>query len=794
MSTLYVDTDVWMVIVTLQKKDGSGSTTYNLGKEFYPASGVYSGSGIIYPVLAELPTCPRSCGLNSAIRHNVTLRIQAHTPLSNVNTTFLDLLTTHNYQNGVIQIRYYPKPDDAVATDAAANIRQTLEIVDIGFGSEENILEIQARDTWFKDKRFGVDFISADFLDNVSDYEDKWKGECAPVAFGDSEDGTTGVIVSACPVHDSNLPSTYQSFNLCYGITSTTMSGAGQFFTPRTYYVANPFRDLDPRDYLPLSMQSDIYPGAGTVPLAGPTTLVVGTNFPMYQWRLATKYTPGTTARMISSCTARIYRVGTIAAGTGQLMISVYKAVQVNGTNWATVGSVLGQATYDAVNLSTSAANVAFFFEKPLILPPNHYYFFILEWTNTTDTANYVMQKYDTADTSDPVYTNDQLINRDGWTETAGRHQLQIWDYGTTSNVTGTDIGSRTIMNNQITTTGTGTNPYYFGDVDFKVGLAGLWDDSSGTYSGSASSTMNNAAAFIHFLLRDSTFGANVSSSYADYTAIDAVRTILGVNLKIAFVQETPASVADMINEICRQSRLRLYKTRAGKMSLNFPVPLTGTYTADITEADYRGDFRVISVTESPDSDLINSIDVLYAPDAIGVHSDAALNRKVRDQKYLELEYIRDGSTGESATDTARGVAATASIALYGTRAAVWRFDMHNRSSTVKKVLNYYFDRYSKQRQILTCRIPMKTWYSTLDLFSTFRGVHQRISNTVGSRGDEPAKVTDGAGSTALIYNQGVLLTSLLGGTHTGEIMKIEESGAYMTITVESVNSFEGYV
>ncbi len=515
----------------------------------------------------------------------------------------------------------------------------------------------------------------------------------------------------------------------------------------------------------------------------------------MNQWRFATKITLGSTGRMISEVTARLKKSGTITAGMGQLMVTIQRAVNITGSQWAAVGPPLYQAAnIDPTALTGSDVNYAFLFGDIPRLPPGHSYFFIEEWTNATDATNRPICKYNGADTSDPLYTNDQTVNKNGWTQTSARHQLQVWDYGTTSVILGTTSGNYAIMNTLITSTGGGTQVNAFGDIDFKVGLSGLTDNSNGDYTGTPNALLENPADIIHFLLREPSFGAGLSSTYADYTAIAAVRSTIGTGLKAAWAQESPASVAEIINEVCRQFRLRLWKTRAGKMSLNFPTPESGAYDFDLSEASHRGDLRVLGITESPDTDLINSIDVLYSPDAIGVHSDAALDRKVVDQKYLELEYIRDGATGEASNDTQRAAAATASIALYGLRAAVWRFYMHVRQDGVRKVLNYYFDRYSKQRTLLTVRIPRKTWYSTIDLFSKGRTKHSRIMGVVGSRGDEPVRVTDGAGSTALIYENGVPVTSILEGTHTGECLKIEESGAYMVITVESMNSFEGYV
>ncbi len=785
MSTLYVDTDIDLVVITLNKKDGSGTTTFTLGKEFYPAEGIYSGSPVVYPALVDLPSITRSCGTNVAVRHSTTIRVWAHTPLSSVTDCFADLLQTHDYQNGTCEVRYYAKSDDGTTTDGGDNIRATLEIVAIGAAIDDNVLEIQARDTWFKDKEFGRRFVAADFGNNVDEYEEAWKGEFAPVTFGDSEDGATGVIASSCPLYNSDLGSGFQSIHLNVGLCPDT-----SLYSKRSLYVRNPFKHLDSRDWLPLSTFNNIY--AFKAPYHGPTTLVAGTNFPMYRWRFAAKITPGSSARLIGGATVRLIRVGTITEGMGQLLVTVKEAVQVNGTNWATVGNVLAQAALDAVNLSTSASNVNFYFETPFVAVPGHSYFVICEWTNTTDTTNYINIKYDTTVTLDPCYTNDQQVTREAWTETAAQFQMQVWDFGAESAVFGSDFGDYLIVTQRLDNLMPGTNPYQFSGVDLKAGVGGLIDTVAGLYTGSANARIENPAAIIHFLLRDTVFGAGVSASFADYTEIDSVRAYIGSNLKAAWVQESPASVGEMIAELCRQFRLRFFKTRGGKMSLNFPMPMTTDLVFDLSEGANRGDLRLVSIQESSDGDLVNSIDALYSPDALGVRLEEALNRKVKDQKYLELEFIRDGKTGEGYDDATRGAFATASQALYGIRSAVWRWFMHIRQAGARYVLNYYFDRYHKQRKLVTIRVPRRSWYSSIDLFTKGRVFHSRLPGYVGARSDEPVKESDGAGTLVTAHYDGVPITGFNQGEHSGEVLRIEESGAYMLVTVENMNSFAG--
>ena len=914
MSTIFQDQDIDIAKIVAQKKDGSGSSTFYLGLDYWGSGLLYTSSPVVYPVLAEAPTNKRSCGTNMAVRHNITLKVFAHTPLSSVNNTFADMLATHDFHGAAVTLYYYPKTEDGLATDAAANVRQTLEVVSTDHLVDDNIISIVCRDTWFEDKDFGHRLTDADFGTGVTNYSDQWVGEIAPFIFGDSEDGTTGVIASSCPLYDNQLVSdgSGNTYQRVYVMACVADDETG--ILKRQIYVRNPFQDLDIRQWLPLSTLNNTY--AFKAPLAGPTTLVAGSDFSMRQWRFATKYAPGTTARMIGGCTVRHKCAGTITAGSGQLMVTVKKAVNITGSQWATVGNVLAQATIDATVLTASGVNYNYYFEKPLVLPPNNTYFFICEWTNTTDDStyatgtftndgtnfsngdtvtidsktytfqsvltnvdgnvkigasntasvtnlyhainalggaagtdyaastvahtsvtatnptsttvlvttrvtgsagnsiastdtaahgswggstlsggtpgNYPIIKYDGTDTSDHCFTNDQTVNRDGWTDTAARFQLQVWDFGAEGAVTGTPIGDYYIYTQRLDNLMPGVNPHTFDGPEFKIGLGVT--DANGTYEASPGDTLQNPAALVHFLCKNPVFGMDLSSSRADYTTMGTVRGTIATGLSLGFSVEQSITCGDLIESICHQSRLRFYKTRAGKVTLNFPTPLTGTFAADLTEAAYQADLRVLSIGESDESQLINRVDVVYNVDVLTLNQDPALARRVKDSRFLGLEYSYPGETGTISDDSTRGDLMSDSLALYGERSALWRFELHQRGAGVRKVLNYYTDRYGFVRLQSAVRVLRKQWYNTLDLFSQVRVRHSMIPTTFGNRSEEPGKLHDGAGTEVKAYNEGVLTKILITGEIKGEILEITEQGPYMTILVETMHSFESYV
>lgn len=306
---------------------------------------------------------------------------------------------------------------------------------------------------------------------------------------------------------------------------------------------------------------------------------------------------------------------------------------------------------------------------------------------------------------------------------------------------------------------------------------------------------MENPASIIHFLLRNQTLGLGLSFYRADYAAIDATRGYVGTGtLKAAAAVESDASVGEVIATLCNQFRMRLYRTRTGKVSLNYPVPVTvGTLDVDVSEADQRVECALESFSESPETEIVNSIDLLYKPDSLSVNSDPALARKIADSKYTAREYIHDAATGDSVSDSFRAAASTASQALYGLRAALWKFDWIVRPDVARKVLNYFFDRKSFQSKLVTVRVARRQWYSqALDLFSRARVRHTTIPNQLLCRFDEPTKTTDGSGTLQKMYLDGVPVSGIVQGEIVGEVSSIREEGPWITMTIEQAESFSG--
>lgn len=790
MSTLFEDTEIEVVKVVVNKRNGTGSTTLYLTEDFWWFGAIYSSSPVTYPVLIDSPAAKRSCGINMAVRHNVNINIYAQAPLTNVNNTFADLLNTHDFHGAGVQIRYYSKSADGTATDSdSVNLRQVLEVVDVVHNQDENTIQLVCRDTWFDDKEFGHRYVDADFSTNVDNYKNQWVGEVAGFTFGDSEDGSTGVILSSCPMFKSELVSdgagnTYQRSYIHCGVSD----GANEVApVKRSLYVRNPFKNLDSRSWLPLSTFNNTY--TFRAPYKGPTTLVAGTDQPMYKWRVGCRVSPGSTARLIGGFTVRHTKTGTITAGSGQLMVTVREFRQLSGSNWTAVGNILAQVAIDPTTIG-AAANFNYHLPVPLVLPPNRHYLVYGEWTNTTDTANYPNIKYDGAVTTDPCYTNDQTVSKDAWTETAAQAQIQVWDFGAESFILGSPMTGYYYHTQRLDNLVGGTNPYQFDGVDFKVGLYGAATTPYLTSSG----IMENPASLIYYILKNTTFGLGLSSSDADFTEIESVRDTIGTGIKIAGTIESEISCGDFIQKICAQSRLRFYKKRNGKLSLNFPTPMPTSLAADITEAAYQSDVQCLGVDESSEGDLINKVDAVYKPDVLNLNQDLALGRRVKDSRYQSLEYIDASDSGTAGRDTSREALATSSQALYGKRYSLLRFDFHLRQAHAKKVVDYYFDRYEFERRRLTVRVLRKTWYNTIDLFSKVRIRHSLIPTEYGSRIENPGKSNDGSGTPVTLWYEGTQLSVFGMGEIKGEVLEITEQGPYMLLTVETMNSFEGYV
>ncbi len=793
MSVILLDYDVDMVTLTLQKKDGSGSTSWNLATEYFAAGALDSRpNAVVYPVLASVPQVKRGVGNVMANRYDVTLEVYSKTHFNEYGKGFVDVLGLYDLHNGTVIVYYFPKSLDAAATYATTNIRQTLTVINIDYDDNADTLSIQCRDSWFKDRPFGNRMWEYVWGSNVAAYKNNWYSEQAPVPIGTDTAGTAGVIVSSSPVIDSILQTggsggaVYQQVRILASVTANNGSAFGSSF--KKLYVRNPLKQLDQREWLECDLGNTLH--FFSAELAGPATLIDGTAFSGQQWRIGRKYTPPAgKAQMIGGVRCRWRRNGAIAAGDGTLSVKIAKMINTAGNNWSIVGNTLYEATYDPASVSTAAANYDLYFNPPAILPPGHDYLIYQEWSNNTAAGNYIEFRYDGGTPGDPCYTNDQTVNKDGWAQTAAQAQIQLFQFGSNGAIQGIDttLGDSTYWFLEIHNYARGTNPSYFAGVDFKIAVTGILDDGSGTFTGSATTVIKNPADIARLILTQGNMGVGLTSGEVDTASFDSCRNSLGTNFTMCFAVEGQISCEDLLRKICRQARLILYKKRDGKIALKYPAyPSTWDYT--IGEGFWRDELKVINVVDMDYSNIVNHFEGVYNYDALQQNTDPALLRISRDQKFLGLEFTYSSLMGFGAADDYwRRYKTYESQLLYGFRPIVERFDCYVDYPQARNALNYIQDRNAYAEKRISFKLPRHKWYTLLDLFSNVRVQAVAIHDTMGT--SEETKVHDN-GTPMTVSLGGIPMASWSGGTLEVQIVEMAEEGAWITIVGETLHGW----
>lgn len=793
MSVILLDYDVDMVTLTLQKKDGTGSTSWNLATEYFAASALDSRpNAVVYPVLASVPQVKRGVGNVMANRYDVTLEIYSKTHFQEYGKGFVDVLGQYDLHNGTATIYYFPKSLDAAATYASTNIRQTLTVIAIDYDDSADTLTVQCRDSWFKDRPFGNRMWEYLWGSNISYYYNNWWSEQAPVPFGSDAAGTEGVVVSSAPVIDSILQTggsggaVYQQVRILASVTANNGTAFASSF--ENLYVRNPWKQLEPKEWLKCDLGNTLH--FFSAALAGPSTLIDATAFSGKQWRIGRKYTPPTgKAQMIGGVRCRWRRQGTIAAGGGTLSVKIAKLRAAGTSNYVIEGNTMYEAIYDASSVSTAAANYDVYFNPPAILPAGSDYIVYQEWSNNTDAGNYIEFRYDGGTPGDPCLTNDQTVNKDGWAETAAQAQMQLFQFGTNGAIQGIDTtaGDSTYWFLEIHNYARGTNPATFNGVDFKIGVSGILDDSSGTFTGSASALISNPADIARLVLMQANMGIGLSSGEVDTSAFDTARTALLAKYYCCFAIEGQISCEELLRKLCRQARMILYKKRDGKITIKVPTyPSSTDYT--IGEGFWRDELKVINVVDMDYSNIVNHFEGVFNYDALQQNTDPALLRISRDQKFLGLEFTYSSLMGFNAADDYwRRYKTYESQLLYGFRPLVERFDLYEDWIPARNALNYIQDRNSYAEKRISFKLPRHKWYTLLDLFSNVRVQAVAIHDLMGTA--EETKVHD-AGTPITVRVSGIPMASYAGGILEVQIVEMAEEGAWITCVGETLHGW----
>lgn len=788
-SSLFNEMSIDVVAITLNRKDGSGSDTFYLGTDHYCSDSIYSGSPTIYPLLVEPPQVRRGVGLHVSIRYDVQIRLFGKTHFQTVGKSFLDLLDTYEFHHSLVEFRYYNKALGSTTThDADVNIRQQTEIIDLSYNPENGELTLFTRDTWkVKDGIFNRYFRASDFaLNGDADLDSRFEGQVSAWPIGDSNTNGQGIIFSA-PIINSEVASDAPKLKLFAG-NKPRNKPLGTF---TGIYVKNKHKQIKDVDWMEMHVITDPdTPRIGNSSLSSTTDRSLAAR----SWGRIFQ-TPSGKAEVVTKVRCYLNKSGTVTADTGEIKVEIHEAEYLpTSDTYQPKGSALGSAKLDPAWSAIQSGTTTADFQIPAVTcHPDVIYFVSLTWSNTTDTTNYLYTRTKTT-ASTHSYSRDNSQRDKGWTKQADTElAMAIYalgqDTGYDNGGTTDDYANFSLKSNAVVfASGDAVSELNDVGLEFKLNLdTGILDDSSGTHTGIVNGAVRNPADLIHLFLNDNQgFGLALGSGSINTTSFTTARTKLDSdNIRFAFALDEQRSSNDFLLDICRQSKLVLYKDKRGRMAVHYPQYLLQSPTATLAEVKLRDDIQVISVDDNDHGSVINDLDQFYQPNALNVSTDPVDNRKQRTERYLSREYINQLSSKNS--DTTREQLAAASVALYDRREHRANLDFIDSSTQARKIQEYYFDRFHKLQKRFTVRLLRKNYFNLLDLFSTIELQATPLPASVGTYDYVDTHQSD---TPRYVVNEGVTGISWSGGGLKGIIYEVREVGEFIEVIGETVSVF----
>ena len=791
-SILFPEVDVEVVKITLTKKDNSGTTTLYFGLDYWASGRLYTTNPEVLPLLVSSPTVRRGVGIYAGIKYDVSVDLYAKTAMTEAGKSFSDLLDVYEIQNADVQVLYYSKPIGDVTTHSdSVNIRQTLKVIEVRYSDDGATASLRCRDVFFKDKEVSKRLDVGTTTLAGYEHNGKLLGQYGAIVFGASTDTSAGIIIDAPWISARRfyLPGPAQYYpvmSLFSGFVFTNHPNKAFI----QLYGRNQHKKVDDTEWLKLDIPAD-----ANVAYDGNSSIVGGVTTSMQTyWRGVANSPPHGKAIIVNAMTIYMLELGTVAAGDGNAFIEISFAETTGGAlPWAPVGSVLRSAKIDGTNtvFDAGGALTTFEFSPPIVMNNAEAYFIKVGWSNTDDAANAIQTKV-VADASYAHFYQSKAENETAWqTGSAVRLPIEIFALGGSWSDGAGSVFSTYGMHGKSgpyhSSTGTGTEMQNINrSVEFKIGISGIADNGSGTYTGSANAVIENPSDIVRFTLMNADFGLGLSSTYVNTSTLDSVRSSLsslGLKLKIVIDRETTAE--ELINEICRQSRIVYYKTKDGKVALYYPVPINNTFTARLSQAVLGGEMQIESIRDADYSTVVNEFKQSYQPDELNQPKDVdVLPRAERDKLAGILEITPTSSTN---SDTFRQNLCSVSQAKYGKREMTFPLSFYDAATDAQKIQNYYCDRFSTLQKRAILRLPRRTYFNTLDLFSTIQAHHVGISAYDGTA--LPGK-QHYQGTPIVTYSENIPSVVWAGGVFEGQVYEVEEEGPWFTITAETISVF----
>lgn len=755
------------------------------------AEGV-GGNDAIWPLLSASPRVRRSIGAFAGNRHNVFVSLWGHMPFDDGSTLCERWKSDIHLHGARVEILYRPKPAEHPHAETGAYTRQVLEVLDASYADNDGTIKLDCRDVWFKTKELSIPLTTDDF----PDMDPRFDNQPGPIYFGDG--GASGInagAVGAAPYIGSEIQSGSKEpvLTLFTGWSFTgheTTTTAPNFFVRNTHPTTVDSRLWLPTEF-PTSYATAAY-GHGGPTYSGFGSSGVGNGLANYS--RAVVFSPPVYGHVLHAIESVGLTLGTPGLVTGDVTWSLYECAYLAATNSFTpVGAPLWtttrnyRTTFFAITWSPFAVQV----DPPVPLSPNAYYMAVLSWSNTSDTTNepdlYLKSQaglFHLAQARNGGAGDGPWVRQEGVAVAIGLYVLGRKPSVSSSG--GTDLEASYYAIAGITPINfDGVGPQELaGKLDIKIGVAGLRDDSSGTYTGSPAGLIENPADIIAFILLNSEFGCGVDSSRVPTTHWHDARARLaamafGGLVDMTITLDRPWDAEQLILEICRQARLIFYKDREDSLIIHYPIPLSAKSTAaTLTQTTLHDELLVMSYEDTPADSLVNDVDCFFAPDVLDVVDDPALIRKGAGNYGGEV-YVNADETNMLSS---RVASCSASQAVYGRRQYRETLDFWNSPLRASEIAYYVVDRYSSKQQAVRISVPRRDYYDLVDVTNKLVITHTVLKD--GTIHGEFAPSNDAYDSENV--PQVVFDT----GTVTGEVVDVQEFGPYMILVVETGSAF----
>lgn len=767
-SQLYVEQDIDVVKLTLNKKDGSGSTTLYLGREFFAANEVYTGSPTIYPLLSEDPQLRRGVGDQVSIRYDVTFACFSQTAYDTWSKTLHDMKDEYEFHGSSVQALYYAKPLNNTTTNAASNIRQTLEIIDVNWNEET--VELIARDVTIKERSLAVKFNTTDH----PNADGAIHGNLMETVIGASSSGRGGPKVWGSWVDiesDNDGSGTTCSAQV---FTGYTPDGLQNEALQQVYIETLDENALKQNGNKPWN-QLNLVQSGDKIYSAAPTGTAVQASLQKYTF--ADLLQP-TSALVLSQIIVDFNVTGTVT-GQPPVRIAFYYAEQTPAGNWSPVGAPIREKYVDLDTLKTSGS-ATIVFEDFVVIAADSDVLCIYEWPvedNAEASAATVQidAKPTHADSSRKFYYFEKVSGLFGRTgefmqSAASEPYLETTYYQVWSGTSGVEWeqgnGSYSYLTIECECD---NNVMIWENLRIQTQIDGLEDATTpaGAYS--------NPAEILETLLSFDAFGGDYSSNIntSQFAAVATKLTTAGIVMH--FNLRERVGLRELIADICRQARIIFHTDRDGKLSLHYPE-YTETPDAVFSESQLRGDLIVQSVDDNDHDTVVN--DFLQSLGVFQLNADPT--PRLQRKRFINP----DGAPG---SDNLRPTKAQLSQDLYGRRENRLDLDKIEDDDVATFLVRHWFDVSYDLQTTCVIRIPRRKYFSLRDVFDTIGVTHSAIPNKSGSQTGIKAH-DDGTKLTA--YADGVPVQVSLHGNLRGAVLQCAEFGPWYELVIETVSPY----